>query len=492
MKTTDLELRRFSTRTLNLLAQVFSGAEARVILSDRAVHPLTVALASRTIVLNPNMAGLFDLALGSLLVLQRPLLSKGPTEPQRKDRWLTLKVMRGLGADAQRELERRFPRIDQLPGRFQRGSDLSTLRLVENAVEYEPLVRSSGMTPDGRTGNHTLQASEIPELEITGADEDFSWIVQSIQDRAISLETLPHLDDLPFCRIPLKVESAQRFALLEEWEEQLADGENQESIASLMKCHRDKAVIRDQRKQAGRHSLSGIHLDANRLADAVARARAGLPTAVFRKPASIIEPAFDPDQFLTVVTFDLNDLRDLSWTGNRSAVLRFLAVLLTCFQRLGVNLVVQGTADQLLTLDDGRTVCLHFTTVLKAVHDSFEHVLLPRLACLMKQPPRLPGQAGCYHALSVEDIRRQFRLAEPEGDFTFCTQVWWSRHLLDDSHPRYREESFLQRSADHVDFVMSELKRDLSHGTLDTLASFLPRELKQLGRPGGYLQTIQF
>jgi len=74
------------------------------------------------------------------------------------------------------------------------------------------------------------------------------------------------------------------------------------------------------------------------------------------------------------------------------------------------------------------------------------------------------------------------------GDYSYFTQVWWARHLLSPSSSALQSPSFLQRSADHIDYTVSELERDPSDGTLDALGCFLPRELKQLGHNGGFLR----
>jgi|GEM_PF-2558044 len=494
----ELQLKRFSTRTLNMLATIFGGCgDARVILSERATNPLTVALGSRTIILNPDRSGLYDLALGAVLLKHRPLLSKGPKDAERLDRWLNLKAQKVLGREAQQELQSRFCRIDRLPGNCRPGRSLEGLKLVDKCVEWEALKRSSMLSalqpPTSRAATGlSLEAGIVPELEITGAEDDFNWIVESLEDGSLPMQTLPHLDELPFVRIPLRIESAERFPLLEEWDEQLADAGNKATIASLMKCHRDKAVVRERRKNAGRHSFSGTHLDPNRLVESIMNARVGLSTPIFRQAATNLEPVFDPDQFLVVMSFDLNDLRDLSWNGNRSSVLRFLAVLLTCYHRLGVHLIVQGTADQTITLSNGKTVCLHFTSTLKSVTDSYEDVLLPRLAHLMQKPPQLPGESGCFHAAAAEVIRATFNAEAATGDYSYFTQIWWARHLLSSSSSALQSPSFLQRTADHIDYTISELERDLSDGTLDALGCFLPRELKQLGQNGRFLQGVKF
>jgi hypothetical protein len=56
--------------------------------------------------------------------------------------------------------------------------------------------------------------------------------------------------------------------------------------------------------------------------------------------------------------------------------------------------------------------------------------------------------------------------------------------------PQFKTSEFLTREADHIDGEIEDAEKRLG-GTFDTLASMLPRELKDHGRPGQYLQSIQ-
>lgn len=483
------KLSQFSPRTLAMFAEIISGVQdIRVILSERAKDALTVVLGSRTLVLNPVLCGLYDVALGGMLLTHRNLLSKAPKQEDRRNRWLNLKAERVLVPQAHRDLENRFPRIHSLSGYFRTWASSHGLQITEKSVEYQSLSPSAAR----RQGSFGISAALdiIPELEITGASEDFNWLHASLESNSLPVQELAHLPELPVCRIPLRIDSAERFPMLEEWEEQLATQDSREIIDGLMKCHRDKSIVRETRRNAGRHTMSGTHIDTGRLVESIVRTRVGLPTAVFRKPASSLEPVFDPDQFLTVMTFDMNDLADLSWTGNRSAVLRFLANLLTVFDRLGVHLLVQATADTVLTLQDGRKVCAHFTSVLKRPEDSFEKVLLPRLMRLMQKPLALPGEPICFHPAGADDIRNTLSRESGDGNYSFYTVIWWARHLFGQHKSEFQQFSFLQRCADHVDHAFAEIHREVD-GTLDTQGCFLPWELRQHGQPGQFLASSE-
>lgn len=485
----DLTLNGFSPRVLGLLSTVFSGVEARVILSDRARHPLTVALASRTLVLHPDQAGLYDLAIGAELLTNHRVLRDLPKDPDRRARNLSMQRPRMIRA-AHDALRNRFSRILSLPGRFRPGQPRDGLEIVEKNVEWEPLQRhwSRGFSGQGRSAG--IGADVIPDLEITGVEGDFQWLIDALEAGALPLSTLPNLGELPYVRVPLTITAEQRFPQMEEWEEQLADPEHQRMLQGFIKCHRDKSIVREERMHVGRHLRSGTQLDPNRLVSAVIGAHVGLEVPVFRQPGSIIEPVFDPREHLVVATFDLNDLRDLRWSGNRREILRFLAVLLTCYQRLDMDLVVQGTADQIVTLSDGRLVCVHFVARLKEVEESFDEVFLPRLMQWMSRPPGLPGESGCFHPLCAEDISKAFDSASRESEHSYHTLCWWARRTFPWTCDDLRTGPFLERCAEHTDHVIHDLGRRLE-GTFDTSASFLPSELRQFGQPGRYLHAVE-
>lgn len=276
-------------------------------------------------------------------------------------------------------------------------------------------------------------------------------------------------------------------------EEYLADPVNKEMIQGFMDCYRRKSEVRQERLNLGQCKRSGTRLDTNRLVEAVVAQRVGIEPRLFRSKASIVEPVFDPREHLVVLAFDINDLRrhdDWLEEDNRAATHRFLACLLTTYQRLEVDCVVLGFADQMLTLADGRHVCLHLSMVLKRLEDAFDEAFWNRLMHLLNHPPRLPGLPTCFHPLALHDTRRTFDAAARETTHSYRTILWQARRGMHRDFPTYRTEDFLQRVAEYIDGEMADLERRHT-GTLDTLASFLPPSLKQFGRSGGYLRRVE-
>lgn len=146
-------------------------------------------------------------------------------------------------------------------------------------------------------------------------------------------------------------------------------------------------------------------------------------------------------------------------------------------------------ADRIISLPDGRNVCIHFTTTLKRVDETFDELLFNRLMLLMRNPPRLPGKNGCFHALMAEDIVPQFYHHEADYDHSYFTLVWWARTLISHDFKKLRNQSFLERSALRIDHLFRELdKRD---GTLDTAPVYLPEELCRNSDHGEFLNMVK-
>jgi hypothetical protein len=496
-------LDQFSPRGLNVLASIIGEADVRVLLSQRATHPATVVLESWTVVLDPRYAGLYDLALCSRLLKHRALRKAGPKNPERLDRWLTRRAHRQLIPKTHADLLRAYPGIRRLPGRYRPGADSDDLRVVAKSVEWNPMPALPKDPPTARDGQpihrlfggRGLEFTTIPELDITGSGDDFAWLMGALAGDQFPLQVIPGLDELPYLRIPFRLCVGESCPRMEQWEEQLADPDVKKIIQSLMDCYRRKSEVRQERRTLGRHTRHGVRLDANRLVDAVIARRAGMEPRLFRRTGSTIEPVFDPREHLVVITFDINDLRpgepEWAWGDTRAMAHRFLASMVTTYQRLGVDCVVAAFADQIVTLPDGRNVCLHFFHTLKTVADSFDDAFWNRLGFVLERPLAFPGAPVCYHPLSLRDFIGTFDELARESDHSYRANVWWARRWIPDEFSQLSSTDFLMRVADYIDTEMEDLPRRLL-GTFDTLGSYLPSRLKQHGRPGRFLQRIEF
>lgn len=500
MDLSKIPLERFAPRALNLLGNIFGGGDVRVLLSTRAERPVTVLLDTSTVILHPHRAGLYDLAIGSRLLRHRRERRQGPQEPERLDRWLTLKARRKWGPQAQADLRRQFPGIERLPGRLRPGTDWADIEVSDRRfrrTELPPPIPPDGKpVPPGQRRTTTAPLREVglgelaylPEVEITGEGDDFAWLTQALENGAITPRVLPTLEELPFLRLPFRVCSPEISPTLEWFREQLDGPGAKDIVASLIKCRTQSSVVREERKQGGRATSSGVHLDPNRLVGALISARVGLEPRLFRNPSSSIEPVFDPAEHLAWFAIDLNCLEraaEYSDAG-RGSVLRFLALILTVVEQLGVDCVVIGFADRMLTLSDGTNVCLHLTTTLKQLEGPFGDAFWSKLEFFVRTPPQFPGAPGSFHPLAAHEIGAGLNRVARESEHSYRTLHWWAPRPMGWEFPRYREPEFCMRMADFVEGVFSEIDRGHA-GTFNTDALFLPSCLKEAAQPGSRL-----
>jgi len=496
MDVSKLRLKDFSQLGLNLLGRVFADGDARIVVSERAKYPMTVALENRTVILDPQRTGIFDLAIGARLLKHRAMRREGPTRERHKDAWLTKMARLELAKLARADLLRRYPGLHQLWGRYHspNETDYSGLRMVVKSVSWTRLPDITQQSSNRKLAidfNSNTAFRVIPELEITDAGNDLQWLIQAIAAGRIPLQTIPTLEDLPYIRIPYRICAGDIDPKIEEMERILADPENMDMVASLIRCYRQKSEVRDERLHLGRHQHAGIHLDSGRLVDAVIAQRVGLEPKMFRRKSSIIEPIFDSREHVAVVAVDLNDLRKSSfdyWNDPRARVLRFVLCMFSVFQKLEIDCAIIGIADQLVEIENLQTVCLHFVTTLKQADEPIDSSFWARFHHLMDHPPEFPGEPTCFHALGINELRDQFDAIAKVQDHSYRSQLWWARRGLKD--PRLDHPGFLTRMADYIDTQVRDMERRFT-GTFDTLPTFVPESLKNAGQPGGFLAGVR-
>ncbi len=483
-----LSLDDFTLRELGLFATAFGGCPGSiaVVRSRRAEHPLTVALESRTVVVNPARCGLYDIVLGARLMKFRPKLRKGPRNVRRHDRWLAREIGPWV-AEVREELAGRYRGIDRLRGRYATGDLDHEIRLVNRDVSWLPSSEHD-FTPTSGDGSCSCVA--IQGIEISGCHGDFDDLRAAIEKGAIATSTLPHLPELPYVVIPLTLAVTQSARFIIDWERNLSDPENREMVDELVRCHLRKAEVRQERRHQGVRKHLGSRLDDSRLVEAVVGSRVGRVPPLFRTTRSLVEPVYDPAQHLAVLQFDMNDLKRASWTEDREYVLRFLATLLRTMEVLGADTIVQANADRIVTLPDGRHVCLHFKTCLKDWHEPWDDTFKNRLAMVISHGIDFPGIPTCWHPLGIRDIADAFAEVSRQVDHSFRQLVWWARRSMNGDFEELTTASFVERSAEFVDRVVDDMEQT-HDGMLDHAASYLPEELRDAGRPGGYLQSVK-
>ena len=116
-----------------------------------------------------------------------------------------------------RELRAKYPGILRLPGRFRTGP-LDGLKVTVRSAEWMPLspppntpvrhgfTRRPLPAAHQRSGGAPWLAGagvvEVPEVEITGAGDDFGWLLDAIGHGHLPPSTLHGLEELPYLRCP--------------------------------------------------------------------------------------------------------------------------------------------------------------------------------------------------------------------------------------------------------------------------------------------------
>ena len=129
-----LSLDKYENRMLNLVATHVARAETRVMLSRRVKHALVVAMGSRTLVLDPERALLFDVLLGAQLLSNRK-----QSEQSRRRRPFPRTTVGPWVAAGMAELMERFGRVQAVPGfeRYTHGKELPVV--VWNEVPWRKI-----------------------------------------------------------------------------------------------------------------------------------------------------------------------------------------------------------------------------------------------------------------------------------------------------------------------------------------------------------------
>jgi hypothetical protein len=466
-----LPLERYSSRTLNLLGSLLSGQDARVVLTRRLQPAATTVLESRTVMLDPTRTGLYDLALCARLLRLRPQFREEPDRLRRVPR----KRLRGWAREAQASLHRDYPGILRLPGRFQPGRSVDGLQVTWMSVAWTPL------DPD-QIGPVRPELRDIPEVEVAGAEDDYAWLRGTAERGRFPLEYLPGLEELPVATVPLRLCFSEAYGpRVERLEETIAL--NRHLVNGLLTCYRRKSETLQEAVPLGRHTLSGQRLDSTRLVEAVLARRTGLQPRLFRERNASYQPVFDPRQHLVVMALDLNDLRR-GTLDDPSFSHRLLGCMIEVYRALGVDFLLLGFADQVLDLADGRRIYLHVPVTLKGIDDDFDGAFWSRVAHVMEHPPILPGERACYHPLPMRTIGRLMDRVAQEWRHSYRAVIFGMRRGMPRGSPEFHTAEFLSHTANALDEQITGMRQRL-RGTLDTLAAFVPWELKNHARSGG-------
>lgn len=467
-----------SERFLTLVAGMMSERDAIVVTTERVKLPITVAFDSRTLVLDPRRIGLLDLAVAA-----RALQWRRQAEQRCNDQGTLFPTaaLRFILA-AWESLLHDYPKIGRLPGRFDPRRQTTWPKLTMRDVKFTKPVRAGG-------AGAAASFLRTEGLDVTGAKSDFTWLLREIAAGRYPLEDWPTLPELPIVTVPLQIATGRAPGpQFEEYRRHLDDPEIRKLIGGLKKCYTRKSEGDAPFEYHGARRTTGLHLDTQRLVQAVLMRKAGVPPRVFKTRDQQPQPIWDPRQHLVVIAFDANCMVPGALEGRRFSF-RSLSIFLEAYKQMGVDCVVLSYLDHVVRLKDGRRVYLHLPAVLKRVEDSFDGAFYNRLASLLELPPQLPrGEPACFHPLLLRSIRQIFDQQSQRAKYRYRTTLVAATRGM----PRggeYQSDAFLARTAEALETGLNELDSRYE-GRFDGEAMFIPYELKTIARPGSRVSQM--
>lgn len=470
-----LSLDKYENRMLNLVATHVARAETRVMLSRRVKHALVVAMGSRTLVLDPERALLFDVLLGAQLLSNRK-----QSEQSRRRRPFPRTTVGPWVAAGMAELMERFGRVQAVPGfeRYTHGKELPVV--VWNEVPWRKI----------REGEFTSGAESVvmPGLEFQHARNDFDAILRELSAGRYPLEEIPGLD-MPVARLPLTLSFSDGAGPdFERLTETMQDYRDYQRAVGNCYQRKSEGLLDDQ--WAPRLRYSGVHLDGTRLARVVAARHAGEMPRIFRQRLADMERMFDPRQHHVMQVVDVHSLHGGSL---RSPAYNpdTLALLANVFRELGVDMTILAFADQVVTLPDATRVYVHSPISIKRIDQNWDHACLNRLAYLvLGRLRRVHGQGCAFPPLQFQTALQEFNLAEETAQHSYRSILYVQTRTLQQIAQHYNRPEFFATTARRIDELLEQLHARSSDARLDTEMSTIDEQLNLNAAPGGHVANM--
>lgn len=477
----DVRLDLFSDRALSMIASAVHGAPVTVVRSSRCRAPAALAMDGRTLFLDGERLGPYDLlVLAGLFRHRRECSSRASvaaTSPENVARWLEAESAHVL---------RRFPGAANLKGLYRRVAD-TTIPAGMPAVEggslpevtwHDVTLRPLDAEQLARAG---LGALSVRGLGLLGADDDLARIAEAIVAGKLPVKEHPALTELPYVEVPLRLEVP---ATPEERRpvdvERLR--EIDEGARGIVKCIQEKLQgLHEQRVPMPR--TLGTRLHPGRLHDAFLANRTGAPAHIFRRPPAETDAVFRPDRHLAVMGFDVHSLHAAIKRHGRLS-LNFIRMLVRVYEMLEIESVVVTFSDQVLDLPDGRRVYLHMPHVAKALDEPFGPRVWSRLEAAWSAP-RGTENAACFVPLQLATMERLSRGPVQENQPRYLKLDYYS---LDGLPPPHADDATLERVADATERVLKRF-RDETASEVD-LGVFLPKALIRRAAKGSIVSTL--
>lgn len=434
-----------SDRFLRMVATMVCGRPADVILSERLKYPAALAAEDRKIFLDPCLCGMYDLfVLARLLSYRSEIKQENEYVPDGQVRqWIK----------AQRKLLRtRYPRLEAVLSGILHPAhgalrDSALPRLAWKQVEYNQL------PDDAFVGS---RVHEITGVDLQGIENDFLKLQSAIENGSYPIEQDPDLPEMPVARLSTKLTPSRgKSELLEAYDHKFG---MKQFVSIYQNCYLARTQGAEDLSSAPRHRRYGLHLDANRLHDAVVAEKSGYQLPVFRTPRRERLANFRPEQHLSVLAVDINSLRRGSIDDPAVSVV-FLLVMVKFFESMGVDFIVLSFKDRVLHLANGRDVYLHVPLVIKGVDEEMSEAW-PRID-MAWQYHLTQGELSSFHPLQLKTIAEHIDHAAQNRRYKFYDLLYFNFHGLGGS---YHTPATALRAAQAMSRICDELEeRHLGH-----------------------------
>lgn len=464
----DPILEQYSDRALTMIASAIAGEPLRVLRSSRLQAPAALALEPRTLLLDPERVGPYDLVL--LACALPPLREHRPAEGR-----VPPKVVAAVLRREQARLQPLAERTAALTGCYRprrRGARLNRRTLPEvtrGHVQLAPL-SASDLGPEG------VEILSTTGLDVSGASGDFDQIERAILEGRLPLETHPAVPNLPFVRMPLRLEALAPPPPLPAEDEAERRREVEDFARGVARCLQEHMQGLQELKRVLPRT-SGRRLDPGRLHHAFVSARTGQPPLVFRPKPLTSDATFRPERYLAVLGFDVHSMHaGVSRAGRVN--LNLMRGLARTYDLLEIPTVIVAFRDRAMRLSDGRWVYLHVPCVAKAADEPFGPAVWNRLEAAWT-PVTGYGRRSCLVPLQLETLERHARAATERESPRWLRLDYYSVEGLEAPD---NDEATLTRVADATDRV---LRRFSEMGATEVdVSPFLPKSLIRHGAPG--------
>lgn len=398
-----LDPRYANERTLSLLATAVCGSPVTVVTSSRTEAPGCASLRRRTIWIDPERVGPYDVVLLAGLLRKRRGGRVFAARGGRSRRARTRLIDR-----TRRSLEAEYPALAGLDGLWRTDvPDGGRPELVWDAPRMRGL----------ETGGGELSAKLVPGEELAGVEGDLDRLADGIASGRVPTRSHPALPEMPYVVLPLSLRMNDHPREVTDAEREVRR-EVDRMAQGIVTCYENKtqgvhaARIRPPR-------ASGSRLDPRRLHEVAVALRTGGAARPFARPPIEVQATFRPEQHYGVLGFDAASLHAAVSRRGRLSV-NLLRVFARCFEMMEIDCVVVAFRDRVLDLPDGRRVYLHVPCVAKAHDEPFSDAVWQRLQALWS-PMTGAGASACFAPLQVETLARHAREATIGDDRRWAT-----------------------------------------------------------------------